>query len=89
MLTIDAYVTFLKYGTANSFNRANLLADIERPSVLNFIYILNFQGKLSFLNILVEGKNQEYATKVYRKFTANFGACINWRPSSLSKLTPY
>ena len=51
--------------------------DMERQSVLNFTYELNVNGKLPFLDILVEESQQEYKTKVYRKPT-DFGACINF-----------
>ena len=51
--------------------------DMERQSVLNFTYELNIQGRLPFLDILVEESHQEYKTKVYRKPT-DFGAIINY-----------
>ena len=61
----------------NELHLNKIKEDLERQSVLNFTYELNDNGRLPFLDILVEEGPQEYKTKVYRKPT-DFGACINF-----------
>ena len=58
MLTIDAYVTFLKYGTANSVNRANQKRYFIPKFVTNVFITVFIETFLS--GIVVEFLTVEY-----------------------------
>ena len=52
-------------------------SDLEYQSVLNFTYELNQNGKLPFVDILIEESNEQYKTNLFRKPT-DAGRCVNY-----------
>ena len=46
-----------------------IIAELEKNSVLHFTYEMNSHGVLPFLDVLVEAKEGQYVTSVYRKPT--------------------
>ena len=68
----------------NEHQLIELKNEFERRSVLKFTYELNIDGKLPFLDVLVNTSNKEFHTTVHRKET-NMGFCLNAESECVNK----